>query len=320
MMAGRFAGGLGPQARHRLLVWGLAALAGALPPWLWGWPQRSALTQLEDELAQWRNRASSLPPDPAPPPATLAPPDWPAPEQATSVWSWLRQGAQAHGLQVLALQASAQQISAGGADLAELPVRLRLLGPWPDWLAFVAVLDAQAPWWVIDQWQVVPDAQLAGQVRIDVQGRVGLQPQTDPARSPMPRVWPAWPQARVAAGADAGIFAFVPLGSAAAAPSAPASSGPASASAPAPEASAPWSADPSTWPVQQLQLLGVWSQAGVTHAVLGRGLAQVTVSPGQRIGREAYRVRRIWATGVELQAPGATGPEAVLTLTWTGGP
>ncbi len=314
MKAGPWSARLGPQMRERLAVVCLAFMTGASPPLLWWWPQHSAVAQLEDEMGQLRNRLASYRAAQAPARAAAsAAPDWLLPEESTQAWSWLQQGAQAHGLQVLALQALPRQ---GGSDLPEQPVRLRLLGAWPDWLAFVAALDGQAPWWLVDQWQVMPDGQTAGLVRIDVQARVGLQPPTAVATAAAPRVWPEWRQARATAGASAGagtdLFGW------------PRAAGPAAAAVvrakdlPETEASAPLPADPRLWPVRHLQLLGVWWQAGEAHAVLGQGLAQFTVSTGQRIGREAYRVRRIGAAGVELQGPGATGREAVLTLTWSG--
>ncbi len=309
MKASPWTGGLGPQARERLAVVCLAFLSGAAPPLLWGWPQHSAVAQLEDELGRLRSRLASSRLAQAPARAAAsAVPDWPQPDEATQVWSWLQQGAQAHGLQVLALQTLPRH---AGADLPEQPVRLRLLGAWHDWLAFVATLDGQAPWWLVDQWQVVPDGQTAGLVRIEVQARVGLQPPTAVASASTPRVWPEWPQARASTGAGTGLWAL------------PRVAGPAAAAKaqdlPETEASAPLPVDPRLWPVRQLQLLGVWWQGGEAHAVLGQGLAQFTVSTGQRVGREAYRVRRIGAAGVELQAPGASGREAVLTLNWSGG-
>jgi hypothetical protein len=314
MKAGPWSARLGPQARERLAVACLAFLAGTAPPVLWWWPQHADVAQLEDELDQLRSRLASSRAAPLPARAADAPaPDWPLPEESAQVWSWLQQGAQAHGLQVLALQPLPRQ---GGADLPEQPVRLRLLGAWPDWLAFVAALDGQAPWWLVDQWQVVPDGQTTGLVRIDVQARLGLQPPTALATAAGPRVWPEWRQTRASAGASPGAGAGLLAK--------PRAAGPAAAAVaraqdlPETEASAPLPADPRLWPVRHLQLLGVWWQAGEAHAVLGQGLAQFTVSTGQRIGREAYRVRRIGAAGVELQAPGASGREAVLTLTWSG--
>ena len=207
MKAAPWSIGLGPQARARLVVACLAFLAGAAPPLLWWWPQHAAMVKLEDELGQLRSllassRAAQLPGRAADSPA----PDWPLPEESTQVWSWLQQGAQAHGLQVLALQALPRQ---GGADLPEQPVRLRLLGAWPDWLAFVAALDGQAPWWLVDQWQVVPDGQTTGLVRIDVQARLGLQPAITVARAGGPRVWPDWRPAHASAGGSAGAGAGV---------------------------------------------------------------------------------------------------------------
>lgn len=70
------------------------------------------------------------------------------------------------------------------------------------------------------------------------------------------------------------------------------------------------------WPVQALRLQGIWQQADAFHAVLGHGLEQVVVTPGQKVGREAYRVLRVTEEGVALQAPQAG--QALLHLGWKG--
>jgi Tfp pilus assembly protein PilP len=68
--------------------------------------------------------------------------------------------------------------------------------------------------------------------------------------------------------------------------------------------------------VHALRLQGVWQQADQWHAVLGDGLAHVTVQPGQRVGQEGYRVQRIAQDGVVLRAD---KEEPVLRLDWRGG-
>lgn len=300
---------MGPHRRERLAVASLAFLVGGLLPLLWWWPDQAELDRLEAEVSQLRSRVQSPQPGQVRPlPAAVAAPA-PAPraQEQTAVWTWLQQGAQAHGLQVQALAALPMT---GGSELPEQPVRLRLLGLWADWLALTAALDARAPWWVPEHWQVVPDGQVPGQVRIELQGRVGFQPQLAAAMQDKPFDWPAWQPVRSSAAAQAGIFATPEVAGHAAAVRSGASD--------VRQDSRPLPADPRLWPVRELQLLGLWWQSGEAHAVLGRGLDQVTVSVGQRIGREAYRVRRISAAGVELLAPGASERGPVLELTWSG--
>lgn len=300
---------LGPHAREKLAVGGLAFVVGGLLPLLWWGPDKADLSLLEDEVRQLRSRAQSSPPSlvQSSQASAFALSDGPHPEEQTAVWTWLQQGVQAHGLQVQALNALPMLMV---NDLPEQPVRLRLHGMWRDWLALTAALDTHAPWWVVDHWQVVPDGQVAGQVRIEVQGRVGFQPQAAAANPATSRDWPVWRHVRSIGHMGAGIFAT---------PEAPGLAAAARAAVPDDKPdSSPLPEDPRLWPVRELQLLGVWWQAGVAHAVLGRGLAQVTVSAGQRIGREGYRVRRINAAGVELLAHGAAERGPVLELTWSG--
>jgi Tfp pilus assembly protein PilP len=73
-------------------------------------------------------------------------------------------------------------------------------------------------------------------------------------------------------------------------------------------------ADPRRWPVRDLQLKGIWQQQGLAHAVLGRGLQQVVVVPGQRVGREDLRVLRVAETEVILLPADAAGPPLHLSL------
>ena len=309
MKVGRFNWPLEPQARERLAVRVLAFLLGSVPLLLtWG-PDSATLDALEGEVAELHSRLQPGMPvatRQAHAPEVLAL-DWPHPDEPTAAWTWLQLGAQAHGLQVQALQP--QPVVTVG-DLPEQPARWRLQGPWHQWLALEAALDASAPWWLVDQWQVVPDGQVAGDVRIELQGRLGLQPHSVPATLSTQRDWPVWQHTRAADPRGAEVFA-VPQGArlSAAAPAA------ATAANPPTE---PLPADPRLWPLRELRLMGVWWQGGTAHAVLGQGLLQVTVAPGQRIGREAYLVQRVSESGVEL-APARKGERAtVLELTWSG--
>ena len=299
----------GPQAREQLAVVALAFVLGSAPVLLWWGPDSAALDALEDEVAQLHSRLQPVLPSPAR--QTLAPQpaatDWPHPDESTAAWTWLQQGAQAHGLQVQALQA--QPVLATG-DWLEQPVRWRLQGPWRQWLALEAALHAHAPWWVVDQWQVLPAGEKPGDVRIELQARLGLQPRSVPETLSRPRDWPVWRHARAPEPPGAEVFALAQGAgiSATAGAAAPAAS----------QATEPLPADPRLWPVRELRLLGVWWQAGTAHAVLGRGLAQVTVVPGQRIGREAYRVQRVSEAGVELVAVHGLERGTVLQLTGSG--
>ncbi|MFM8865895.1 MAG: hypothetical protein ACKOFG_13530 [Limnohabitans sp.] len=303
-----------PPSRARLAVLALAFVSGGAWPLLWWGGDRVAMAKLDAELVLLRGRLQAPTSAPMRPlvPAAQDLSDGPRAHDATALWTWLQQGAQAHGLQVLALSAQPVQEVAG---LPEQVLRWRLRGPWQSWLDLAQALDVQAPWWLQQQWQVVPDGQLPGWVRIDLQGRVGLQPQGGAAPAAGPRMWPAWRPASASMAAATPVFALPALAGLAATDPAPV---PASSAASA--ESGPLPPDPRHWPVRELQLLGLWWQAGMAHAVLGRGLAQVTVSTGQRIGREAYRVRRIGPAGVELQAPGVAAQAPVLQLTWSGQP
>lgn len=308
MKLGRLSWRPGPQAPERLAVMALAFLMGSVPVlWWWG-PDSAALDALEDEVAQLHSRLQPSQPSLARQSLTSAAlPDWPHPDEATAAWTWLQQGAQVHGLQVEALQA--QPVLAVG-ELLEQPVRWRLQGPWRHWLALEAALDAQAPWWVVDQWQVLSAADKGGEVRIELQARLGLQPRSAAATLSRQADWPVWRHARSPELPGAEVFAVAP----AAAPY-----GASRAAAPAAsEGAQALPADPLLWPVRELRLLGVWWQAGTAHAVLGRGLAQATVVPGQRIGREAYRVQRVTQAGVELVAAHTAERGTVLQLTWSG--
>jgi hypothetical protein len=280
----------------------------------WFGPDSAHLQALEHEVAQLQSRMQPLPLD-LPESAGRVPQaqaDAPGLREATAAWTWLQQGAQAHGLQVIALQL---QPLAWVDGLPEQAVRLRLRGHWRDAVALESALHERAPWWVVDQWQVLPEAGASGEVRIDWQGRMALQPERAGVGLGSERdraLWPVWsaqPLARAPTAAAAPALFAEPSVRALPMPA------PAEPTALAPRDRA---TDPRHWPVRELQLLGVWWQDGAAHAVLGQGLSQVRVVVGQRIGQEAYLVQRITSQGVALRSttPGEVG--ARLELTWSG--
>ncbi len=292
------------QGRLRHLARPLAAgLVGVMVSWLL-WPlDTEGLDALRQEVvqlqAQEHAQRKGLPSAPTGSAARQQEPmpDEPDLAEGTMVWPWLQQRLRSQGLQVQVLRP--QAVSRPQA-LPEQAVAMRLQGRWRDWLAFQEALNRHAPWWVIDQWQVVPVGPQSDEVRIELQARLGFRPSALQAERTVPRVWPEWPvlgDGRPMPGADLFAQAHTPLATASTA-----------------EAQAPLPADPRDWPVHALRLLGVWQQAGTAHAVLGDGLNQVVVKQGQRIGREAYRVRRIGDGQVELGAAGATGQVLRLTL------
>ena len=180
---------------------------------------------------------------------------------------------------------------ARGATLPEQVVGLRLQGQWRDWLDFEQAHDAQAPWWVVDQWQVVPAGQVVGEVRIELQTRLGLRP---PAlgQPQAQRRWPAWPT--FAGGLQpAGQVLF-------AGTQTPVASKPATA--------AVMPTDLRSRSAQDLRLLGIWHRADAAYAVFGDGLDHITVTLGQRVGRDGYRVRRIAPDRVVLGSADARAP------------
>ena len=169
--------------------------------------------------------------------------------------------------------------------LHEQAVQWRLQGRWRDWLAWGQALEVHAPWWVFDHWLVLP-AGTPGEVRIELQARLGLQGQRAAAR-----VWPTWPVSPAPV-PGVGAQLFDPPGERVES---------------APVAAVP-QGQPLQWPVRELRLLGIWQQAGVCHAVLGAGPDWLVVSPGQWVGREHYRVLRVSASGLDLGAASAVDP------------
>jgi len=291
-----------------LLLGGLAGVG--IGGWFWQ-DETTALAQLQDEVQalhvlQARRPASEAQALAVPPAQPLAA-DAPAAAQALQVWAWLQQGLQVHGLQLQSLRPGALEQPAG---LPSQTVVLAVQGRWQDWLAFERRLGLLAPWWASEQWQV-----LALEDRPEADDVVQVQWHARMAWRPTPAValpptevqagahLPAWP-AVVAGlapvggmGQDAGVGVGVGVGVASAA----AGAGPAGP-------------DPLRWPVKELQLQGTWAQSGVWHAVLGRGLQQVVVRPGQRVGREGLRVQQVSETGLRLLPADAAGPPLQLNL------
>lgn len=278
-------------AAERWRLWVMACatalVAGLCTAWLAG-PEEASLQALQTEVAQLQARAAPVAnPQPA---ATLDHlPDWPTPGDAAAAWSWLPQRLQAHGLQLLSLQPQAPTVARG---LPEQPVVLRLQGRWSDWLALEQALNAHAPWWLTVAWQVLRADPATGEVRIELQARLGWLPPALQQDPPPARAWPAWQAQPVRSEADAGLFASPSTAVLAAAT--------ASAAADGASAAMPRSRDPRQWPVSAWRLQGVWQQAGVAHAVLAAGSELLIVVPGQRIGRDGHRVGRVSDVQVEL--------------------
>lgn len=293
-----------PGQPRRLLAMLVAGLPGlGLGMWLTG-PEPEAMERLEAEIAQWQTRLQTAPvPAPAGMPPEPAVPNWPAAGDVAALWSGLQQKLQAQGLQVLVMRPQAVTVVRG---LPEQTVALRLQGRWDDWLAVERALAAHVPWWVMDQWQVVPAGTAAAQVQIELQARLGLLPPALQGASPAVWMWPTWAVDQALDGGTVPLFGVDPV---------PPVTGAGAGGTAASKAADSLPADPRQWPVRELRLLGVWQQAGVAHAVLGAGLNRVVVSAGQSVGREGWRVRRVAPDRVEL---GAVGSAAVLHLTLQG--
>lgn len=288
----------------------IAAVSGMALVW-WGWPlDTEALQALREEVTQLELQLSGLQQKLQEKPASgirirqeLPMPDEPDLSEADTAWSWLQQRMQAHGLQVQALQ---PKVVSADKGLPQQAVVMRLQGRWQDWIALEEALQVHAPWWVIDQWLVAPATAPAGDVRtvrIELQARLGLRPSALPSAATT-RVWPTWPvSVTPQAGPDVQLFAAVPV-----------STSSAEASPAVREVGPDLSADPRTWPIEQLRLFGVWRQAGAAYAVVGTGGEQVTLRQGQSIGRQAYRVRTIGDDHVDLSPDRKMGPGVRLTL------
>lgn len=292
-----------PQRQRHLLVLAGACLSGMFLAGWW-WPlDTEAVDGLRQEVARLQaqtqvplpvqaRKLHGKPPADAPVQQGPSLPDEPGLAEAETVWSWLQQRMQSQGLQLQVLRPQTVTTDKG---LPEQAVAMRLQGRWHDWLAMEEALHAHAPWWVIDQWQVVPAAAQSEDVRIELQARLALRP---PALAQEGRrVWPVWP-------VDPGSQRAVPTPLFATAEMA----------APASEVAGSLPADPRGWQVNQLRLLGVWRQTGAAHAVVGMGQDQRVIRLGQQIGPEPYRVRRIGDDRVELIAIRTNGPELHLTL------
>ena len=286
--------------------WGLASaacLTAALATaWLAG-PEDADLHALQSEVAQLQARAAPAASAPAAAALDEPVPDWPLPGEAGAVWPWLQQRLQAHGLQLLSLRPQAVGSVKG---MPEQLVGLRLHGRWNDWLAVQQAMDVHVPWWLTGSWQVLRADPHSGEVRIELQARIGWLPQglkTHPTRA---RVWPSWTTEAVRPLAGEALFAAPSSPSAAVAAATPAQAG---------VGSRPRDPrDPRQWPVGALRLQGTWHQAGVGHAVLGAGSDLVTVVSGQRLGAEGHRVVRVGDAQVELVSGPAAGPPLRLVL------
>lgn len=292
-----------PEQQRRMLLLAIGLLGLGVSVWLFG-PDARVLEALDEEVTQLHARLQAAPGhalSDGKVVQTLRPmPDAPGLSETPTVWPWMQQRLRAQGLQVQTLQPLAITTVRG---LPEQAVLLRLQGRWRDWLAFEQAAGEEVPWWVIDHWQMVPVGKEPAEVRIELQVRLGLLPAVVHEKRAAPRVWPVWD-------VDSGLADV----------GAPLFDGPATPSAVgllqtrASEGDSALLPDPARWPVRALRLLGVWHQSGADHAVLGSGLDKVTVRPGQQVGIEGYRVRKVSEAGVELQAPDPSGPVLRLIL------
>lgn len=272
-----------------------------------------AMQQLQDELPALQSRLAALA-APALPNGRSADSGQPRPahvrpdaRQAAAFWPVLQQRLLGQGLQLQSLQPGPLESAAGWPTQT---VVLDVQGPWHDWRTFEQRLDRHAPWWTVMRWQVTPVA-AATNGRSDAR-QVRMQWHLQWAWQAASAVSPA--EVATVLGLDGWDGPEVPVAVMPASlfaepgpePPLPAVAHTAQAAGPA-----------GRWPVQALRLQGIWQQGGVLHAVLGSGLEQVVVAPGQAVGREAYRVLRVGADEVVLQPPHPG--QASLRLGWSGG-
>ena len=292
-----WAHGLAPDWRRLATRWGAHLLAWALGvglAWLfallwWGtaW------------MEVWRV-AQSPAPEPTPPTATAVAdvsatsagqaatplPSAPEVRERDAAWFWLQQRLQAQGLRLLALRPEPWQ---NGAVLAQQTAHLRVQGAWADWVALGRALASHATWWTWERWQVQA-AGAPGQVQIDARLRLWLRPEEGAAVTA--RAWPSWAVEPIS-GTAVPLFA----------------QGDASAQALPASVSA---SSASGW-----RLWGVWTQAGESRVVLGRGAEWTVLAPGQRLGPQGDRLDHIGAEGVRLRTPGRSQG---VWLPWEGAP
>lgn len=302
-----------------LLCAGVGFVVGGVP-----WQDEiDALQHLQQEVPALHSRLAAMPVVPAPSagaadadlrraelngPQRLT--NWPDVRQAAAFWPGLQQRLQGRGLQLQSLKPGPQEVLAGWSTQTVL---LDVQGLWDHWRMFEQQLDQYVPGWVVSRWQVTP-LQAAANGSGDT-GQVRMQWHVQ---------W-AWPADVSAVSAEASLpgGGEWPDGLAVLAPArtAPLFAVPGVATSPQSNAQSAVTTElvgpAAQWPVQALRFQGVWQQAGVLHAVLGSGLQQVVVAPGQAVGREAYRVLRVGPDEVVLQPPHAA--QAPLRLGWSGG-
>lgn len=284
-----------PQGRGLAML--LAGLVGlGLSGWLAA-PDMQAMEALESEVLRLQSRLQSGPVSAQARPAPLASVPqrpWPQAAEATAFWPWLQQRLQAQGVQVLSLRPQAVRTEQG---LPEQGVLLRLQGRWQDWLALEQGFHAHVPWWGADQWLVTPAGTTPGEVRIELQARLGLMPAGWLPRPPPVQNWPAWDETTLPMGAE--LFGL-PTATAALAAASPAAGSVSNGLLPG--------------KVDAWRLLGVWRQDGTAHAVLEAGADRQTVRAGQKLQPQGWRVRRVEDASIELAVPGAGAAVRRLTL------
>ncbi len=193
----------------------------------------------------------------APPPARgVAGPDGPGLAEGDAAWLWLRERLQDQGLQVLALQTEPVQ---SGPLLASQLAQLRVLGAWGDWLAFCAQWADQAPWWAWEQWRLQPAGAVANQVQLEARLRLWLRPDHAPGADWAPQPVPV----AAAVPVHAGLWVRP--------------EDPAPAQGAAPTLATPLAVASSP----EARWWGVWTQAGQSQRVQGRGLEWTLRTPAR---------------------------------------
>lgn len=201
------------------------------------------------------------------------PQDWPLQADSVALWAAVQDGLQACGLEVQALQPQAASHREG---LPEQAVALRLLGPWSSWRRCEQALAEQAPWWLLQQLQVLPTGQRPDEVSIELQARIGWRPQQWASAGPWQ--WQFSPPGQSLSAATLPLFG---KGERIESLATSADSG-------------------QTAGASAMRLLGVWQQDGRFHALLDLGNEQVYATAGQRLSRSAYRVRHVGPDSVDL--------------------
>ena len=201
------------------------------------------------------------------------PQDWPSQADSVALWAAVQHGLEACGLEVQVLQ---PQASGHREGLPEQAVALRLLGPWSSWRTCEQALAEQAPWWLVQQLQVLPTGQRPDEVSIELQARIGWRPEHWASAGPWQ--WRFLPPGQSLSAATLPLFG----------------------TGEGVENLATSVVSGQNAGTSAMRLLGVWQQDGRFHALLDLGIEQVYATAGQRLSRSAYRVRHVGPDSVDL--------------------